>query len=152
MGFTIGVLLAGEAVARVNFGEYIVHFLPLVACILAIRLVALWTFRHPSVPMAPLWRGFMLIYSSWPIYTLAWFMAVLRLPLDFRLTPKTGHGRTGWNWLAPQALASTAIAISLLAALSAGTTPHVEILLGFCVVQALPQIVLLWHAARSAAA
>jgi cellulose synthase (UDP-forming) len=149
MAFTIGVLLAGQAVARVNLGDYIVHFLPLAACTLAIRLVALWTFRHPSVPMVPLWRAFMLVYSSWPIYTLAWFMAVLRLPLEFRLTPKARHGRADWNWLAPQALASAAIAISLLAALSAGTTPQVEILLGFCVVQALPQIVLLWHSARS---
>jgi len=152
MAFTVGVLLAGEAVARVNLGEYIVHFLPLVACTLAIRLAALWTFRHPSVRMVPLWRAFMLIYSSWPIYTLAWFMAVLRVPLEFRLTPKARNGRTDWNWLAPQALASAAIAMSLLAALIAGTTPHVEILLGFCVVQALPQIVLLWHSAKSAAA
>ena len=106
MGFTIGVLLAGEKLARVDLRQYIVHILPLVIVAFAIRLTALACWRHPTVRMTPQWRAAVLVYATWPIYTLAWIMAALRLPLRFRLTPKRFDARARWNWMAPQVLAS----------------------------------------------
>jgi cellulose synthase (UDP-forming) len=151
MGFTIGVLLAGEKLARVDLRQYIVHILPLVITAFAIRLTALACWRHPSVRMTPQWRAAVLVYATWPVYTLAWIMAVLRLPLGFRLTPKRLAARPRWNWLAPQVLASTLIAIAMVFGLTGGQTPHVEILLIFCLLQVGPQIVLLWQSTKSAA-
>jgi cellulose synthase (UDP-forming) len=149
MAFTAGVLLFGERLARLNLRQYAEHVVPLVLCAVVIRLMALWTWRHPSVRMTPMWRAMALVYASWPIYTLAWIMAVLRVPLGFRMTPKAMDRRVDWNWLAPQALSSTLLGLAVVLSLVGGNTPHVEILLAFCAVQVLPQLVLLWQSARS---
>ena len=149
MAFTAGVLLFGERLVRLDLRQYVVHFIPLVLCSMAIRIAALWTWRHPSVRAIPMWRAVALVYATWPIYTLAWIMAVVRVPLGFRLTPKSVDRRAGWNWLAPQVLSSTLMGLAVVLALVGGSTPHVEILLGFCAIQVLPQLVLLWQSARS---
>jgi cellulose synthase (UDP-forming) len=151
MGFTIGVLLAGEKLARVDLRQYIVHALPLVVVAFAVKLTALACWRHPSVGMTPQWRATVLVYATWPVYTLAWVMAALRLPLDFRLTPKSFAARAQWNWLAPQMLASTLIAVAMVFGLTGAQTSHVDVLLVFCLLQATPQIVLLWQSAKTTA-
>jgi uncharacterized membrane protein len=43
----------------------------------------------------------LLIYATWPVYTLASVMALLRIPLGFRSTPKRS-ARTKVRWLVPQ--------------------------------------------------
>jgi hypothetical protein len=151
MGFTVGVLLAGEKLARVDLRQYIVHILPLVIVAFAIRMTALACWRHPSVRITPQWRAAVLVYATWPIYTLAWIMAALRLPLRFRLTPKHLDARTRWNWMAPQVLASALIAIAMVFGLAEGQTGHTEILLVFCLLQAGPQLVVLWQSTKRVA-
>lgn len=151
MGFTVGVLLAGEKLARVDLRQYIVHILPLVIVAFAIRLTALACWRHPTVRLTPQWRAAVLVYATWPIYTLAWIMAALRLPLRFRLTPKRFEARARWNWMAPQVLASALIAIAMVFGLAGGQSGHTEILLVFCLLQAGPQLVVLWQSTKRVA-
>ena len=100
--FTAGVLIGGERVAVVDLQQYLLHLLPLTVVAFGIRIIALRCWRHPSVPNAVQWRGIVLIQSTWPVYTLAWFMAILRVPLEYRITPKRVSHDRRWNWLAPQ--------------------------------------------------
>jgi cellulose synthase (UDP-forming) len=144
MGFTAAVLLGGERVARVDLQQYLLHLLPLTLVAFGIRLAALWCWRYPGVRVGPQWRAVVLVHGSWPIYALAWLMALARLPLRFRATPKTSTGRMGWTWLLQQAL----IAALLLVAAAIGRDGPFPILAGFAVVQALPTLVLLRQTAR----
>ena len=146
--FTVGVLIGGERVARINLQEYIVHLLPLILVAFAIRMTALWCWRHPSVRVSPLWRAVALVHATWPVYCVAWLMAVVRWPLGFRATPKSLNAETRWNWLVPQIAAAASLGIAVLLALASGQTAHLKILVGFCALQSFPQVVLLWQSAR----
>ncbi|NIM61666.1 MAG: hypothetical protein GTO30_08430, partial [Acidobacteria bacterium] len=81
MVFTAGVLIGGERVAVVDLRQYLLHLFPLTAVAFALRIAALRCWRHPSVSNAIQWRAIALIHATWPVYTLAWFMALLRIPL-----------------------------------------------------------------------
>ena len=87
-------------------------------------------------------RAVTLVYATWPIYLFAWIMAVLRLPLGFRSTPKSVSGNLNPLWLVPQILA-----IGLLVAGIAYTVLYighpVSILLLLALVQGFLQLFLL---------
>ena len=63
---------------------------------------ALYRYRHVEVPSTSLLGAVVLVYASWPIYLLAWTLAVLRLPVRFRPTPKDGSTQLNILWLMPQ--------------------------------------------------
>ena len=148
MVFTAGILVGGERVAVVDLQQYLKHLLPLTAVAFCVRVAALRCWRHPSVPMGIQWRAVVLVQSSWPVYTLAWFMAILRVPLGFRMTPKRVSFDRHWGWLAPQIGASLTLFSAVLVAMlySGATLPGFLIL--FAVLQTMPQLFLLWQAAR----
>jgi cellulose synthase (UDP-forming) len=150
MAFTVAVLLAGDRVAQIALQSYLLHLLPLALAGLAIRIVALLCWRHPSVGGLLMWRGTVLVQATWPIYTLAWLMALLRLPLDSRLTPKTRGAGSRSYLLMPQIAAATLLAVAAWLGLSGGKALHIEALLLISVLQIYPQVVLMWQAARTA--
>jgi hypothetical protein len=84
----------------------------------AIRRLARRLWRHPSTPTAVEWRGILLVYATWPVYTLAWAMALLRAPLRFRMTPKRASDPQRL-WLLPQALFAVLLAAGAIYALFA---------------------------------
>lgn len=102
LALVIAVLYAGSAAVTISLQQYFIHLAPLAILELLIRQLALRRWRHPSVYISPLWRATVLVYVTWPIYTLAWIMALLRLPLSFRPTPKSSPGRLNTLWLLPQ--------------------------------------------------
>ena len=148
MVFTVAVLLGGAAVAQVDLQLYVVHLIPLLVVALAVRLMALVCWRHPSVRVVPLWRSVALVFTTWPVYTLAWIMAVFRVPLGFRETPKLKSRRTPWAWLMPQLLACCGLLAAIVYGLAARHTAHPGILATFCGLQCLPQLVVLWQATQ----
>jgi cellulose synthase/poly-beta-1,6-N-acetylglucosamine synthase-like glycosyltransferase len=152
MAFTVAVLLGGPAIAQVDLQSYVVHLVPLVVVALAIRLMALICWRHPSVRVAPLWRAVALVFATWPVYTLAWIMAVLRLPLGFRETPKLRARSTPWAWLVPQLVACCGLLAAIPYGLTAQQSSHAGILATFCGLQCAPQLVVLWQAIQRAPA
>ena len=77
-------------------------------------------------------------------------MAVLRLPLDSRLTPKTRSTGSRSYLLMPQIAAATLLAVAAWLGLSGGKALHIEALLLISVLQIYPQVVLMWQAARTA--
>jgi hypothetical protein len=102
LAVVIAVLFAGITSAYTSLQQYFVHLAPLAFLELLIRQLALRKWRHSSIYTGPLWRAAILVYVTWPIYTLAWIMALLRLPLSFRPTPKSSEGRLNIFWLLPQ--------------------------------------------------
>jgi cellulose synthase (UDP-forming) len=85
--------------------QYVLLLLVLGAFDVLMRATAMATWRHPTVGRASLWRAVALVVFTWPVYTLSWLMAVLRLPLAFRSTPKDSGDRLNLTWILPQTLA-----------------------------------------------
>jgi hypothetical protein len=96
------VLIGGGDAAWTDLQQYFVHLTPLAVMDMLIRQLALRRWRHPSIFVGPMWRAVTLIYITWPVYTLAWIMAVFHLPLSFRSTPKSPAGGLNPLWLFPQ--------------------------------------------------
>jgi len=148
MIFTAGILIGGERVAVVDLQQYLLHLLPLTVVAFGIRVVALRCWRHPCVPNAIQWRSIVLIQSTWPVYTLAWFMAILRVPLAFHQTPKRVSHDHRWNWLVPQICASLILFCAVVVGMNYPDTAHPGFLMAFVGLQTTPQMFLLWQSAR----
>jgi cellulose synthase (UDP-forming) len=111
---TIGVLIFANPSQRDAFHQYL-HFLaPIVIMDVLIRVTAFRIYRYVVYPRLPLYRALVLVYATWPVYTLAWGMALFRIPLSFRPTPKTTDGRLHPVWLLPQLLSIILLVIGTL--------------------------------------
>jgi len=122
--------------------------MPLVICDVLIRYFALQTWQHPSTPKTTLTSAVVLVYATWPIYLWAWFMAIFRVPLSFKPTPKS-KGRLNPMWLLPQIMAlGLLIAGTLYTIFIGGHKP--SILLVFAIIQGGLQLILLtqWFSAE----
>lgn len=150
LAVTIGVLIGGDVTARAGLQQYFLYLTLLVVADMLIRQLALRRWRHPSILGGSMWRAVTLIYATWPIYTLAWIMAVLRLPLSFRPTPKDSGGGVNPLWVFPQ-LASVALIIGGIIRIITSTEDYSSFLLlfGFATGLAFPQIGLIRPLLRS---
>ena len=138
---TIVILIFGDASTRTAFHQYLIQITPLAATDVLIRFTALRLWRHPSTPRTSLLRAVALVYSTWPIYLMAWLMATFRLPLAFRPTPKMRSGKLNPVWLLPQVLALlTLTAGTLYTVIIGGHRP--SSLLVFATLQVLLQMIL----------
>jgi hypothetical protein len=93
-----------------------------------------------------LWRAMALMYATWPIYVLAWVMAVLRVPLAFRPTPKSQDGRLNPLWLLPQALSVALIAGGMISSFLMPSGEPALVLLACAALQGVLMAIFLWHA------
>lgn len=139
---TILVLIFADFQARAAFHAYLHHLAPLVAADVLIRQVAIRMWGHPEVSRASLARALMLVYATWPVYLLAWSMALLRAPLGFRPTPKLPEGNLNPLWLLPQVAAVVFLAAGALYTVFVEGHP-LSLLLAFSIVQALFQLAVL---------
>lgn len=144
LAVTIAVLTLGSENALKMLQQYFYHLAPVALMDILIRHLALRKWHHPSVITEALWRAIIIIYASWPIYTLAWVMAVLHLPLSFRPTPKSHASGVNPLWLLPQLVAMLlligAVFYSIKVIPTAATFSLLYII-AFCL--AIPQIGLL---------
>lgn len=101
---TVLVLWLGSETAVRNFEHYLLHLVPLAIAAAGIRQLALRRWRHRSLSPNLQIKPMLLVYVTWPIYTMAWLMALLRVPLSFRATPKQSNGNVKFRWLLPQIL------------------------------------------------
>jgi cellulose synthase (UDP-forming) len=101
---TIAVLISARAPVQMAFHQYLIHLAPVALSDLLIRHLSLLYWRHSSTPKTSLIHAVVLVYATWPIYLLAWLMALIRLPLAFRLTPKGLTRGLNPLWLLPQAI------------------------------------------------
>jgi cellulose synthase (UDP-forming) len=143
--FVAALLLAGSRVAQVNFHLYLIHLLPLGFMMIVIRQVALNFWRHPTAPQTPLWRATALVYATWPVYALAWLLAVLRVPLTFRPTPKVARSQLNPLWLLPQVAALVILSAGIAYSLTIAHERRPLLVLCFGLAQAACQALLLWQ-------
>jgi hypothetical protein len=110
---TIVALFSRNEATLANFESYLAHLLPLGIVMTVIRQLALRRWRHrtlrPNLQIKPM----ILVFGSWPVYTLAWLMVLFRLPLRFRPTPKTPSGELNLVWLLPQTAVSLLLIVGL---------------------------------------
>jgi cellulose synthase (UDP-forming) len=139
---TIAILIFAGPLVRGAFHDYLIQIAPLAMADVFIRHMAFRFYRHRSTPVTSLARAVALVYGTWPIYMLAWTMAMLRLPLSFRPTPKDRNGRLNPLWLLPQ--------VATLLLLIAGTIFTVAVkghplslLLTFAIIQGILQLYLI---------
>ena len=139
---TIGILIFAGPELRYSFHDYLIHITPLAIADVLIRHFAFRFYRHHSSPKTSLARAVALVYSTWPIYMLSWGMALLRIPLDFRPTPKSKGGKLNPLWLLPQAV--TLILLTLGTTYSVFVKGHpLSILLAFAILQGSLQMIFL---------
>jgi cellulose synthase (UDP-forming) len=150
LALVIGVLMGGSNVARADLQQYFLHLTPLALIEMLIRQLALRRWRHPSTYSGPLWRAVTLIYATWPIYTLAWVMAVVRLPLSFRPTPKSPAGGLNPLWLLPQLMSMSMLVSGVVySVVMAEADSSFFLLYCFALCFAIPQLGLIRPLLRS---
>ncbi len=141
---TILILIFGKPALQIAFHEYLIRIAPLAIADVVIRFLAMRHYRGQAVGQTSLFRAVALVYATWPIYTLAWGMAVLRLPIKFRPTPKTSSGQLSLWWLLPQILA--VLLLSMGAVYTVLWEKHsISILLLFASIQGFLQLNLLFR-------
>ena len=98
----IWVLFSADESLRQLFESYLIVFIPLMVLFTLIRQIVLAEWQHKTVRTSLQVKPFVLVFNTWPIYTLSWVMALVRVPLGFRPTPKAKADRFNYWWLAPQ--------------------------------------------------
>jgi cellulose synthase/poly-beta-1,6-N-acetylglucosamine synthase-like glycosyltransferase len=139
---TILVLFFASAPVRGAFHSYLWHLAPLMVMDLTIRAFSMSRYRHPEMPKLTLWGAVVLIYASWPIYLLAWGLALLRVPIRFRLTPKDRQGRINIAWILPQITVMVLLVLGTLHTIVVLNHP-VSLLLAFAIFQGTIQLAML---------
>jgi cellulose synthase (UDP-forming) len=86
------------------YSDYLERLLPVWVMILLINQFSLLRWRHQSITLKESLfrlRAHVLVISTWPAYLLSWIMALLRVPLTFRPTPKAQGGLLNPVWIVP---------------------------------------------------
>jgi hypothetical protein len=141
---TIAVLIWGSVPVRDAFHQYLLHLAPLAVADTLIRMIAFRLYRHPVTPKTSLAQAVALVYATWPIYMLAWVMALLRLPLGFKPTPKRGTDVLHPVWLLPQITALLLLLGGILYTVIVSKHP-LSVLLLVAVGQAALQLIFLYY-------
>lgn len=142
---TLYALLGNNHNFLISFEQYLSHFLPLFAVSLLIRILALRRWRHWSLQSSLQGKPIALVFATWPIYTLAWLMALLRIPLGFRPTPKTATGSISLLWVLPQLVTTFLLVIGLFYHTFIYQGSHQVLVLGFGTAQIIPQTIFLTY-------
>ncbi len=111
-------LFSADSAFQQEFESYLLHFIPVVLCDTLIRVLALHKWGHHSLNSSLLWRPVMLIYFTWPLYTLAWLMAITRVPLAFRPTPKSTANGVNPLWFLLQVSTTVLLLAGLIYSLA----------------------------------
>jgi cellulose synthase (UDP-forming) len=142
---TIAVLFGDNQAVQSDFQQYLLHVSPFGLISVFIRQLALRRWRHQSVSTSLLGKAVFLVYGTWPIYTLAWIMAVLRVPLRFRLTPKEKTGALKPIWLLPQMLVLALLISGLVLTVLVNTKPISILLLGWTATHIILHMIIVWQ-------
>ena len=140
---TIGILFSGSEAILQTYQQYLIHLFPLMGLVLLIRTRALrrWSHRSPMKQNLQ-WKPMALVCATWPIYILAWIMAVFRVPLGFRATPKTSSGKVNPIWLMPQIITTILALVGVCYTILFFNGWAYPLVLGFAIALVAPQLLL----------
>ncbi|MCW3094758.1 MAG: hypothetical protein JWL77_376 [Chthonomonadaceae bacterium] len=143
LALTLLVLVSKNAAVVNFFQAYLLALLPVLLMDLLIRHTALATWRPPNGISTSVRRAIALVYVTFPIYTVAWVMALLRLPLSFVPTPKVAREGLSPIWRLPLFMAVLILGGAMAVALN---NPHRSaVVCAFSALQSIPILVLLWQ-------
>ncbi|MCA9929889.1 MAG: glycosyltransferase [Anaerolineales bacterium] len=140
---TLVVLLKGDHDGLNSYQNYLIHLAPLTFMTMIIRSLALRRWKHRSISPNLQIKPMALVYATWPIYALAWIMAILRVPLGFRATPKSANGTVKPRWMLPQMVTIVLLSIGLLISPITLTNFQLLLVFGFVISQVVAHSVLL---------
>lgn len=102
-------LYSGDQRVQLVFEDYLLHLFPLTLMVVLVRQTAVHTWNRAETSSSGLLRlligAIHLIYATWPIYMIAWVLAIFRIPVSYRPTPKNVNGHFHPLWVAPQFVA-----------------------------------------------
>lgn len=150
IALTIAFLFSSSVTGRAGFESYLLHLFPLAIADSIIRMLALRRWHYPSIEAINQRRAVALVYGTWPVYTLAWLMAICRIPLRFRPTPKDQEGLRIY-WLAPQILAFLLLISGVIYTLTAAKLTINWLTIGFAIIQIIIHLNFLWFSIPSLA-
>ena len=110
---TILALFWVNSTLSAQYHQYLAHLFPLMVADITIRAVALRLVGHSDINYGAPLRTLALIHGTWPIYCTAWIMALFRVPLAFRPTPKNPSGVLQPSWMAPQLVTTALLALGI---------------------------------------
>ncbi len=99
------------------YSGYLKRLLPVWAMILLINQFSLLRWRHKSITLREsLFRmkAHVLVIGTWPVYLLSFIMALFRVPLTFRPTPKAPGGLLNPIWILPHLIVVVVIGVGLV--------------------------------------
>jgi cellulose synthase (UDP-forming) len=142
----IFLLFWGTDMQISGFNRYLMHLVPLLLATVAIRGVALRHHASASVkvffetPVYLQWKPLLLVVGTWPAYSLAWLLAIFRVPTRFRPTPKTatGHGPNP-IWILPQLVVTILLIIGIIFRATGDSPGEHWLLMSFAAAVALSQ-------------
>lgn len=141
LALTLLVLASHDAAALRFFQGYLLALSPVVLMDVLIRNSALAAWSPPNEISTSVRRAVALVYATFPIYTAAWLMALLRLPLSFRPTPKTSQEGLRSIQRLPLILILLLLGVALAYGLCCRHSSAVVLV--FAVMQTIPILVLL---------
>jgi len=110
------VLWSGSLFTIQAYADYLKHLLPLMVMTMIIRQLALRRWRPPTIHSTIFlfqFKVFVLVAITWPVYTLAWILAVFRVPVTFRPTPKLPGDLLQPLWILPHLVMVILIGLGL---------------------------------------
>ena len=137
---TIAVLFFGDNATREGFENYLMHFFPLAFIEALIRFLALRKWGSNIQVEKGQGNAIALVYATWPIYSLAWLMAIFRYPLRFKPTPKHSSGLK-LGWLLPQLITTCLLLSALFFTILAASGHLYPLSLLFAVLQVVAHII-----------
>ncbi len=149
---TLIVLLKSDPSSLQSYQSYLYHLGPLAFMTMIIRQLALRRWKHRSIAPNFQIKPMALVYATWPIYALAWMMAILRIPLGFRATPKSASGSVKPRWMMPQIVTMGLLIVGLFNSQSAITDFQLLLVLGFVGAQLMAHSVMLGQWMRATVA
>lgn len=138
---TITVLFSQQAALLQEMQSYLLYMGPIAGMMFLIRQRSIRCWLHPSQRLGIQWRAVALVYTTWPIYTLAWLMALLRVPLGFRATPKQMVHTQNHLWMAIPLSGSALLIIGAVYNLFWSTNSSFLVVYIFALMQALPPLI-----------
>lgn len=138
------LLISQSKTGLQTFQDYLLHLFPLAIMTTLIRQFAFRKWRHPMIKSTVQSRAILLVFSTWPIYTLSWLLAIFRFPLKFQPTPKTENNSLKMGWLLPQILVVIGLIAGTINLFVRTQFTYLFVLL-FSLGLILPQVILLLH-------
>jgi cellulose synthase (UDP-forming) len=116
------VLTSGGVSSREAFSQYLLFSLPFAGTVIWVRRLALGLWHAISSTVKSNWRGYLHTFLQWPVYTLAFLLALLRVRVGHIATPKVSEGRARPLLVAPQAVLATLLVTAVILRQSWGWT------------------------------